>query len=335
MYSINITMKKSIHNLFSKPRLTISIVALIVLIASAIAYGHIGRSPIVPASITLSNSHEVIASGSNVSLSFPKSGRVETVLINAGDEVSAGQVLARLSAPDAQGAVSQAKGALDLAEAQYASLNVQYANAKKQQDLLVKNAYQTLLSSGLEGTANIQDENTPIISGTYTCGKEGTYTLKPYQSGDTDSGYSMNYSGIENGTTGVKYENSVSLGNCGLQVKFLNKTIFNPAVVWTIAIPNTKSSVYLANKNAYELAENTRDKVLSDLATTIGNNTGSSSVAKAQVDAARGAYQAALGAYQNNVITSPVHGIVTFVDPDLKGGQSVIANKSVISISVK
>ena len=78
-----------------------------------------------------------------------------------------------------------------------------------------------------------------------------------------------------------------------------------------------------------------KDKVLSELLATIGTNDGEMSVAKAQVDAARGAYEAALGAYQNNIITSPVDGTISFIDKDLKLGQSVVANKNIISITTK
>ncbi len=323
--------------LLSKPKTVLPIFAALVLLLSAFFYRNIGLSPAIPENLAVSE--VMTAPGTNVSLSFGKNGRVEAVLVKEGDVVKKGEVLARLSAPDALGVVNQAKGALSLAQAQYASLNVTYANTKNQQDTIVDNAYKTLLSSSLEGTPSVQDNNVPIISGTYTCGKEGTYILKPYSSGDTDTGFSFNYSGLETGVAGVKYNNPVPLGNCGLQVKFAHVNNFNQYVVWTIAIPNTKSSVYLANKNAYDLAVSNREKVLADLVAQIGANSGdnsnNTSVSKAQVEAALGAYQAALGAYQNNVIISPVDGIVNFLDPNLKTGQSVISGKSVISISAK
>jgi multidrug efflux pump subunit AcrA (membrane-fusion protein) len=318
--------------LLSKPKSFLPIFALVVLVLSAVLYRNIGIAPGIPANIGVADS--LTTPDGNISLSFAKNGRVEAVLVKERDFVKKGEVLARLSAPDALGTVNQAKGALALAQAQYASLNVTYANTKNQQDTMVDNAYKILLSSALEGTPSIQDSNVPVISGTYTCGKEGVYILKPYSSGDNDTGFSFNYSGLETGTAGVKYDNPVPLGVCGLQIKFIHVTNFNANTVWTINIPNTKSSVYLANKNAYDLAVSTREKILADISTQIGNSN-DSSVAKAQVDAALGAYQAALGAYQNNIITSPVDGTVTFIDPNLKTGQSVIAGKSVISINAQ
>ncbi len=327
-------MKNKIIKTLSRPKIVIPVYALILIVVIGLNYKNIGKAPIVEEQIDSKTGFtENVAN--TINLSFPKSGRIEKVSVALGQTVHKGEVLAKLVSPDGEGLVAQAKGALDLAEAQYASLNLQYKNAKSQQDLIVKNAYQTLLSSGLEGVPSEQDQNTPIITGTYSCDKEGKYEINPYQSGDSDTGLSATYKGLENGTLSIKYDNPVPLGNCGLQIKWKHVTYFRPDIKWTIDIPNTKSSVYLANKNAYELAKETRDKVLSELLTTIGNGEGTNSVATAQVNAAKGAYEAALGVYQNNLIVAPVDGIISFIDKDLKVGQSVTPNKNIITINTK
>lgn len=329
-------MKNKLIKLLSKPKIIIPLIAIIGVIVVAISYNKVGKAPIV--NVTLGASSQVIASSSSIDLSFPKTGRIAQVLVVNGQTVHKGEILAKLSAPDQEGVVSQAKGALDLAEAQFASLNSQYATTKKQQDLIVSNAYQTLLSSGLAGTPDKQDKNIPIISGTYTCGKEGSYLIEPYGSSNGDTGYSFKFRGLENGIAGVKYDNAIALGACGLQIKFTNPsttgTSFNANIKWTINIPNTESSTYLANKNAYEQAKQNEEKVLSDLSTTLGSNS-DTSVEKAQIRAALGAYQAAEGAYQNNLIVAPADGTVSFIDKDLVVGQSTTTNKTVISITVK
>ena len=327
-------MKNSFKNTLSKPKVILPIFTIIAIIVTASVYRHTGKAPIVGIAPD-TNSVNISNSINTINLSFPKSGRISSVQVQDNQIVHKGDILAKLSAPDQEGIINQTKGALDLAEAQYASLNLQYKNAKKQQDLLVNNAYQTLLSSGLEGIPSQQDLNSPIISGTYTCGKEGSYLIKPYRSVDSDTGLSFNYSGLESGTASIKYDNPIPLGTCGLQIKFNNLAYFNSETKWTIDIPNINSDTYLINKNAYNSAIENRDKVLSELLAMIGTNDGEMSVAKAQVDAARGAYEAALGAYQNNVITSPVDGTISFLDKDLKIGQSVIANKNIISITIK
>lgn len=325
-------MKNKFLKILSKPKTIIPITAIIGVIVVVVLFNNIGKAPIV--NVTLNTSTPIVTSGSNVDLSFPKTGRISDVFVKNGQAVEKGEIMAKLSAPDQEGVVSQAKGALDLAEAQYASLNAQYASTKQQQDLIVQNAYEILLSGGLEGTPNQQDPNIPLISGTYTCGKEGSYILSPFASNDSDTGFSFKYSGLENGIAPVKYSNSVALGICGLQIKFTKATFINTSTIWTINIPNTKSPSYLANYNAYQLAQENRDKVLSDLSTTLGNDS-TTSVEKAQVSAAQGAYAAAVGAYQNNLIIAPQDGTVSFIDKDLIVGQSVTPNKTVISITTK
>ncbi len=330
-------MKKSFISLIHQPKKIIPIFLGIAIIVGAIAYKHVGTTPVVTLNSDRSTPNEILTNTSDnaTNLAFPKNGRVANVYVKVGDSVTVGETLASLDAGDALGVVNQAKGALELAQAQYASLNSQYATTKAQQDTLVKNAYQTLLSSALEATPDRQDSTTSVISGTYTCGKEGSYILKPYASHDSDSGYSLNYSGLETGIIGVKYDSPVALGMCGLQIKFNHTENFNPLTVWTIAIPNTKSSVYLANKNAYDAAIANREKILTDLSTSIAGDAGQLGVAKAQINAAEGAYEAALGAYKNNLIVAPIAGVISFVDSDLKVGQSVTANKAVITITKK
>lgn len=328
-------MKQSI---FSKPKVIIPIAVVIAVIIGAIAYHSVGKAPAVnvPADTVASNANVVATDSTNssVDLAFPQAGRVASVSVKVGDHVAKGQTLATLDSGSAAGAVTQAKGALELAEAQYASLDVTYANAKKQQDVLVANAYRTLLSSGLAATPSVQDDShVPTISGTYSGTSEGSYEIVPYASGAT-SGYSFKYSGLESGGGAVTFSTPQPLGTCGLYISFVPG--FSGATKWTVSIPNTKSATYVTNKNAYDLALTTRDQVLSQYAANLGKNGSSSAnTAKAAVDSAEGVYQAAVGNYQNYLIVAPAAGTVSFVDADLKAGQSVAQNKAVISITTK
>jgi len=325
-------MKQKIIKILSKPKVIIPLVLIIGIIFLFTIYNKIGVAPSVDFSLENKNLNQT--SGQLVGLAFSKSGRVEQVFVKEGQEVKKGDILAKLSAKDQEGSLLQAKSNLTLAEAEYASLNNQYSNVKNQQDLIVKNYYQTLLSSGLEGVPDEQTSGSLSISGTYTCEKEGTYHIKPYKSSDNDSGYSFEYSGLETGTASVKFQNSVALGKCGLQIKF-DESYFNGSVEWNIDIPNTKSSIYLANKNAYELAKETEEKTLDELLTNIGKSDEENSVAKATIEVARGAYEAALGSYENNFIKAPADGIISFIDNNLIIGQVVSANKNVISLIIK
>lgn len=178
----------------------------------------------------------------------------------------------------------------------------------------------------------VDNRQIPEISGTYTCDREGNYEIDPYRSG-VASGFSFTFSGLESGVGDVTYYNPQPLGNCGLLIKFpvgYDTDYLN----WVIEIPNSQSTNYIANKNAYDLAIATRDQVLKQLAANLGQNGSSdANIAQAAVDAATGAYQAAVAAYHNTLIQSPVDGVVTFVDSNLKPGQSVNAGKAVITIT--
>ncbi|MES2224541.1 MAG: biotin/lipoyl-binding protein [Patescibacteria group bacterium] len=320
---------------FTTPKTAIPFVAAIAIIIGIIGFQTLGKAPAVslPDNTQTLNGTVVTNSSDDVyDLAFPNAGRVASVSVKVGDHVAKGETLATLDAGAALGAVTQAKGALELAQAQYASQDVQYANAKKQQDVLVQNAYRTMLSSGLTATPSVQDDNhLPAISGTYACGNEGSYEVSTYPSGAT-SGFSFTYTGLEKGGGQVTFSTPQPLGSCGLFIQFAQG--FAGATKWTVAIPNTKSASYVTNKNAYDLAVSTRDQVLNQYAANLGENS-NANTAKAAVASAQGVYQAALGAYKNNVIAAPIGGTVTFIDADLKTGQSVLANKAIISISTK
>ncbi len=321
-----------------KPKLVISLAVVAAIIVGVVAFHFVGKPPVVnlPQNTADTTSGTIVTNSSDnvFDLAFPKGGRVASVAVKVGDTVVKGQALATLDAGDAAGAVTQAKGALELAQAQYASLDVQYANAKKQQDVLVQNAYRAMLSSGLVATPSVQDDShIPTISGTYTCQNQGQYVVTPYTSG-ANSGYSFTYDGLEKGSGTVTFSAPQPLGTCGLYIQFAQG--FSGATKWTINIPNTQSASYVTNKNAYDLAVTTRDQVLSQYAANLGQNGSSSAAtAKAAIDTAEGAYQTALAAYKNNVIVAPVSGTVSFIDADLKAGQAVTQNKTVISITTK
>src|SRR4051812_20673272 len=105
--------------LLEKPKIIVPVFAIIVLAFSLYEFARIGKAPSLPASLvptSISNpTTPTIPSGSNVSMSFGKGGSIEAVLVKTSDQVRAGEVIARLSAPESLGAVNQAKAALDLA----------------------------------------------------------------------------------------------------------------------------------------------------------------------------------------------------------------------------
>ncbi len=335
-------MKKIIAKILHKPKIVITIFLIGAIVIVVLFYNKIGQAPTI--SLSFPNdptSSSVEISGNSTNLSFVRSGRLSSVSVHVGDFVRQGEILASLDASDLAGAVDQAKGALDLARAQYSSLDVQYSNAEKQQDLLVANAYKTLLSSNLSAVAQdkyntnqtIDDSQAPQISGTYSCDKEGSYEVTPYSSG-VPSGYSFNFTGLESGTGNVTYHTPQALGSCGLFIQF--PTGFYSSSKWIIDIPNKRSPMYVANKNAYDLAVTTRSQVLNQFEANLGKNGSSdANIAQAAINSASGSYETALAAYNNTTIVAPIDGMVSFIDSHLKVGESVVANKTLITIVKK
>ena len=332
----------SFTQLIHKPKIVIPLVAIIALIVGVLFYGSVGRAPIVTLPTDTSLQNTGMSSAESVDIAFLQAGRIATVNVREGDHVQAGETLATLDSSTAVGALNQAKGALELAQAQYASLNVQYANAQKQQDVLVDNAHRVLLSSGLAAVAEnktgsavqaVDDNQTPQISGTYNCDKTGSYEVDPYPSGGV-TGYSFDVKGLETGSGAVTYYTPQPLGSCGLYILFPAGYIFDPKIKWVIDIPNTRSASYATNKNAYDLAVATRDQVLKQLEANLGKNGSSSAnVAQATIDAAEGSYEIAAANLKNTIIIAPVSGTISFVDDHLKSGESAVPNKTVITIT--
>lgn len=209
-------------------------------------------------------------------LAFPTPGVVSKVYVKEGDVVTEGTILATLGAEELVATRASAQSDLAVAEADLAELlngntvsernitstKVAIAQAELEriedtQAVLVDNAKRALRSGTLIARSNDATEPAPapIISGTYRCTTEGTYTLSVYRS-NTDSGYSMRVSGLETGTASVSIDQPAPFGTCGLFARFTPNASYGDSV-WNIAIPNTAGDSYTANKNALASAENT------------------------------------------------------------------------------
>jgi len=206
-------------------------------------------------------------------LGFPTIGVVKNILKEEGDTVSKGEIIASLGQETLDAEYTDALAYLKFEKAAKSELlrgprtenqtvtrtNVSIAEenldrVKAEQENLVENARRVFLSSSLEAFPQNKDsaDVAPIVSGSYSCDTEGTYTLSLFPS-NTKSGYSYRLSGLESGTYSAYTGTSAALGSCGLVIQFEegeNYRIQN----WTISIPNTQSTSYIANLNAYKLS---------------------------------------------------------------------------------
>lgn len=213
----------------------------------------------------------------DVNIVPPSSGTLTAVDVKQGQNVKAGQTIAIVDETNNSIALNQAKAGLASAQASYdqvmagaTSQSIQLsqlalqadqealANATgslvtvtNQQTQDVANALTNLLSSGLQAipaTGN-GGSGTITISGTYNDTKQGTYTITAFNTG---GGLEYVVSGLETATGPINKTSPVPLGTKGLYMQFSGNIYNNDS--WTVSIPNTLSSNYSGNENAYQSA---------------------------------------------------------------------------------
>ncbi len=205
-------------------------------------------------------------------LAFPTSGIVTAVLVEAGTQVEAGDLIATLAATNLVAERNAAYSNLTAKKSIYNQLvsgprdeavtvsNTTLENAlanltqtEKEEAQKIQNARAALLSTNLTATAIDPDtESTaPTVSGTYTCDIEGSYLIEVYSSA-SDSGYSYNFSGLENGTESITTAQPAPLGDCGLYLQFTAGDNYRNSE-WLIELPNIRGTDYVALKNSLDL----------------------------------------------------------------------------------
>lgn len=295
-----------------------------------------------------------VTSETDLQLSFKISGIVTSVNFKVGGMVIAGQIIATLDQKDQQAALTTARGSLAAAKANYqkildgasseeiqatqAAVNtaeVSLANSEDalartiaEQDVLVANAYRTMLNTGLAAIPASTNFNSasPVISGTYTGTETGIYNI-------TTRGNYFDVTGLEDsGSIYVSTTAPKSLGTKGLFVQFPSSYAAQNDS-WTVEIPNNKASVYIVNYNAYQAALQTRSSaVQTDGAAVVSAKALVSqrkaeldlkkakarpaelAAAAAQITSAEGQVQTALAALENTVVRAPAGGTITTVD---------------------
>ena len=297
-----------------------------------------------------------VVSSTDLELSFKSTGVVSKINVKEGDKVKAGNVLATLDQNTQAANLTTARGSLAQAEANYqkvlagpsgadiALAQVTLTNAQstlvttqKQQQVLVTNAYNTLLNSTLSATPSASniDGATATVSGAYTGTEQGVYTVSVYSG---SSGSRFKYGGLENGE-GIISTSPQPLGTKGLFIQFSSSNISSNDI-WTISIPNTQSTTYVTNYNAYQSALQTQSAQVAAAQNSVASaqaalNLKTSqaqpadvAVAQAQILSAQGQVQAAQAALDNTIIRAPANGTITSVD--VKYGEQAVASKEVI-----
>lgn len=192
-----------------------------------------------------------VSTSKEVSLKAKVSGDISFINLKSGDSVGFGQSIVSIENNDAEKALRDAELALEGAQLDLETAKANALNTDEEKSLNVKNAYNTLLSSGLESVPIDSSvvNNTLEITGNYSLGKEGQIKISLYNAG---SGYYFSASGLVSASGVASSIVPTPIGDSGLFVKFLGN--LSPNHYWTIDIPNKKYVNYLSNYNAYQLA---------------------------------------------------------------------------------
>lgn len=296
-----------------------------------------------------------VTSNTDLNLSFDSSGVVKSLKVNVGDVVKKDQILATLDQGSVRGSLTSARGAYASAEAKYKKIlqgsqtklaTIAYNNAKRdydfaksQQETLVKNAYATLLSSGLSATPDSADTSSlllPTISGSYL-GNEGEYKLHLYY---CSFNICFSTTGLESYTNVANSSAPVPLGTKGLYIQFPQNFTIGSSEYWTISIPNKKSPSYVANYNAYQSALNTKEVAIGNAQAVLDQREAELTVekdsagdvdldlARADILSAQGQVELATANFEHTVLRAPTEGTITKID--IKMGELAQSLKEVM-----
>ncbi|MSU44969.1 efflux RND transporter periplasmic adaptor subunit [Candidatus Nomurabacteria bacterium] len=335
---------------WAKEKRTYVIIVLVILVLFFILKPKIDETVVVDTVKLQDLESTVLASGeitssTDLSLSFNSAGVVRTMNVEVGDKVYKGKVLATLDGGAAYGSLKSAEGAVKAAQAKYDKLvagtsneeinlsevglknaEADLENTKRQQDTLVANAKKAFLNGGLEAISeNNSSSPAPTISGTYDGATEGSYLISTYANG---AGGGFSVSGLSDGGGSINTTSATLLDAKGLYVTFPSGFSMSSGN-WKVNIPNKRSSVYLANLNAYNAALETRTNSISSAQSLVDSKTAELAVkraaartfeldlAQADVLSAQGQLESARATYNNTVIYAPAAGTITQVNVKL------------------
>ncbi len=278
-------------------------------------------------------------------LSFPSTGIITAVLVEEGQRITEGEVLATIASTELvaerETAVSTLKGAeanfdklvagpraetLALANTTLEKNRENLTRTISEENKKVANAKSNLHSTGLTAVTTDPNEDSlaPIVSGTYRCENEGKYIINIYSSA-SQSGLSFRLTGLETDNGEVSTDQPTPLGVCGLFILFTDSQSYSGST-WTIEIPNTRNNNYTTLKNNYDLAVTTaqnniatsKDALLvaekENSLSTAGARSEEVREATAKIEEAKSRIKAIDARLADRSIVAPFAGTVTNVD---------------------
>lgn len=284
-----------------------------------------------------------VTSNTDLDLSFSTSDVVQSIAVSVGSKVYKGQVLATLDNRDEYATLKSAQakyqkvveGAsneeIAVAQAQLDSAKSDLVNARNTQNTLLENARRDLMNTDLTPTLSSGTTTTPpTVTGTYTGQDEGYYSLVVNLT--SGSGY-FTYTGVESGRGDISSDRPMPLGTKGLFIQFPSAYSSYSGNVWKVLLPNTASTTYLADYNAYQSAQSTHDSAIASAEALVKEREANLALKKAaartaDLDVAEADVLSASVAYEKTILRAPASG--TIVQVDTKIGELVTAQKEVM-----
>lgn len=264
-------------------------------------------------------------------LGFQVSGTVAYVSAKTNQPVYAGQELLRLNLGTLPAELKSAQADLAITRAENSNTAINLDSIKQKQDSLVASAYSKMLSDSLEvePSSHTYTQTAPVISGRYQ-GPEGTYKVivrRGIQSNDSK----MSIFNLEQITDSeISKTTATPLGTRGLFITFPDDISDYYDTIWYVNIPNTKSSSYTANYNAYQEAVRERDRAIDEATQNLREESVGSSIAQAEITRAQSAVERIQAEINKHIIRAPFAGIVASLDID--PGEAINAGSAVVTV---
>lgn len=266
------------------------------------------------------------------------SGQVQQVRVEENEEVGVGQTLfvlenvdESLTVQEAQIEVEKAQAALDelIRENSLGDQGARLEVATEQQKQIIDAARSSLLNNDLQAyPAESQSfgdlqGSAPVVSGSYSCDKEGDYVIEVYSS-NSESGFSYRYEGLESGVALARSNFPVQIGSCGLSLTLPDDARSDRD--WIISIPNKRSSTYTTTLDAYESALAGRDVALEQAEVSPEQIT----QARQRLEQSQLRLRSAQNQLAKTYIKAPISGV--FIESNLDNGDFVSIGQIVGSI---
>ncbi len=267
-----------------------------------------------------------------VNLGFTTSGIVDVINFDVNERVQRGQEIVRLDTSSVLSDLDSAQANLAITRSELINSQVNLESVTEKYDTLVENARITLFSGGLiaEPRNNSQTQTPPTISGRYS-GPSGEYKIILDTSKTNSNEIDMNVFGPESKLDiRISKTAPTAMGDYGLFIDFADTLSSYKDTIWYVTIPNTTSSVYTANLNAYESAQRERENAIKDALDTLRVQEQGLSIIESQRQQAQSSVRKIEQQLSDRSITAPFDGIITMKDAEV--GEIIQAGNPLISM---